>query len=516
MKADLKVDIYLRKSRADEELERTLGQGETLSRHRNALLRFAKENNFIIVNIHEELVSGEELFFRPAMLETLKDVETRLVNGVLVMDIQRLGRGDMEEQGLILKTFKKANAVIITPQKIYDLNNEFDEEYSEFETFMARKEYKMITRRLQGGRIRSIEEGNYIGTYAPFGYEIYNPDKRTRTLLPHPNNANVVQMIFKMYVENNMGCGTIADHLNNIGLKSVTGKKWERSAISFILKNEIYIGKVVWKKKAIKKSKVNGKKRDVYTRDRSDWIVCNGKHEPIVDESLFFEAQKIINNKYHVPYQLNGTTNPLAGLVICSVCKEKMQRRPYGSSPAHLICKNKCGNKSNRIDSVEKAVIKDMEDYINAEWDVDESAISDSNEIISILESNLQDLNAELKNVSEQRNKAFDLLEQGVYDISVFTERSNLLSERLDNITSSIAKCQDELHNIKSLSESKKVLNNKIRKILDIYDTLEDAADRNLMLKDIIDTIEYKKGQSFKVDEFDIYITYKVYNTYNM
>jgi DNA invertase Pin-like site-specific DNA recombinase len=92
------------------------------------------------------------------MLELLKEVEKKTYDAVLVMDIQRVGRGDMEEQGIILKTFKNSKTKIITPEKIYNLSNEFDEEYSEFEAFMSRKEYRMITRRMQGGRIRSVQK----------------------------------------------------------------------------------------------------------------------------------------------------------------------------------------------------------------------------------------------------------------------------------------------------------------------------------------------------------------------
>ena len=65
------------------------------------------------------------------------------------MEIDRLGRGDMEDQGLILKTFKNANTLIVTPRKIYDLNDEFDEEYTEFEAFMATGR---VVRILEDGR----------------------------------------------------------------------------------------------------------------------------------------------------------------------------------------------------------------------------------------------------------------------------------------------------------------------------------------------------------------------------
>lgn len=90
---------------------------------------------------------------RPEMLELLKEVKDNMCDAVLCIDVDRLGRGNMQEQGLILDTFKKSNTKIITPRKTYDLKDEWDEEYSEFEAFMARKELKLINRRLQRGRI---------------------------------------------------------------------------------------------------------------------------------------------------------------------------------------------------------------------------------------------------------------------------------------------------------------------------------------------------------------------------
>lgn len=138
-----KICIYLRKSRADEELEKTLGEGETLSKHRKALLKFAKEKKLNIVEIKEEIVSGDSLFHRPKMLELLKEVENKQYAGVLVMDIDRLGRGGMKDQGIILDAFKESDTKIITPVKTYDLNNELDEEMTEFKTFLVEENLKL-------------------------------------------------------------------------------------------------------------------------------------------------------------------------------------------------------------------------------------------------------------------------------------------------------------------------------------------------------------------------------------
>ena len=150
--------IYLRKSRADAEAE-ARGDGETLARHEKMLLAVAKRDRYHISKIYREIVSGETIAARPQMQQLLQDVEQGLYAGVLVMEVERLARGDTIDQGIMAQTFRYSDTKIITPMKVYDPNNEFDEEYFEFGLFMSRREYKTINRRLQRGRAASAKEG---------------------------------------------------------------------------------------------------------------------------------------------------------------------------------------------------------------------------------------------------------------------------------------------------------------------------------------------------------------------
>lgn len=140
--------IYLRKSRADQGTVE-----DTLRKHKETLLDYAaKHNIFVSLNdIYEEVISGESLYARPQMLRLLSDVEAGKFSSVLCMDIDRLGRGGMSDQGIILDTFKSSNTKIITPAKTYDLNDELDENNMEFAAFIARFEYKQIRKRMRAG-----------------------------------------------------------------------------------------------------------------------------------------------------------------------------------------------------------------------------------------------------------------------------------------------------------------------------------------------------------------------------
>ena len=97
--------IHLRKSRADLEAE-ARGEGESLARHRARLLAFAERAGLPIVAEYSEIISGDRLSDRPEMQRLLADVAAGMYDGVLTVEVSRLTRGDLMDQGRIMNTFK--------------------------------------------------------------------------------------------------------------------------------------------------------------------------------------------------------------------------------------------------------------------------------------------------------------------------------------------------------------------------------------------------------------------------
>ena len=498
-----KVCIYLRKSRADEEAEKR-GEGETLSKHRKLLLKTAKSMSLNIVKIREEIVSGESLDHRPEMQKLLDEVENKDYDAVLVMDVDRLGRGNMQEQGLILETFKKSKTKIITPRKTYDLSDEFDEEYSEFEAFMARKELKIINRRLQRGRIESVKGGNYNSPIPPFGYEIAYIGK-DRTLSPHPEESPIVKLMFDLYVNENLGFNKIANKLNELGYRSAKGKEWYGGIVGGIIKNPTYAGKIVWNKTT------NNKNNDI-----SDWIIVDGKHEAIISEEMFYKAHEILKSKGHVASS-KQQVNPLAGLIICEQCNATMVYRPYEKRAPHMICYKTCGNKSSRLDLVEESVLQGLKDWLTqykASWNMNKLTSIDvpKDDISELYRKALAGLQYELAETDKQRNNLHDLLERGVYDVDTYLERSNVIATKMEEIENAIKKTKIDLKNAEKTFKTKTDIIPKVEKVLELYKKTDDPERKNILLKSVLDYCLYKKEKHQKNDDFTLILHPKLPN----
>ncbi|PGL67980.1 recombinase family protein [Bacillus sp. AFS055030] len=488
-----RVALYLRKSRADLDAE-ARGEGETLSKHKEQLLKFAKENDLNIICIRQEIASGESLVYRPEMLKLLQEVEEFKYDGVLVMDMDRLGRGNMKEQGIILETFKSSKTKIITPRKTYDLHDEFDEEYSEFEAFMARKELKIITRRLQRGRVLSVQRGNYLGTFAPYGYEIYET-KEFRSLRINSDQGKVVKTIFEWYTKDLIGATEIANRLNQMNIPSFTGKKWSYHSILEMIKNPIYIGKVTWNKKSSKGMR----------KPKSDWIIVDGKHEAIIDPDQYNLAQDILKSRYHAPYN-SKLSNQLAGIIICSKCKSKLQQRYPKGKPKQIVCtNNRCNTRASYTHLIEERLLQGLEIWLK-EYKI--SFTNRTNEedldVTNLKKQALKQIENDLSEVVKQKNNLFNLLERGVYDETIYNERSEILTNRINELSNSKTLILDEL----AKYHNKELLIDQIiptfEKVLDLYYKTTDIELKNRLLKSVLFKVEYKKEPHQKLDDFTL------------
>lgn len=493
-----RVAVYLRKSRRDIELEQA-GAEDTLQRHRTVLLELAKRHGMTILQIYQEVVSGDTIEARPQMRRLLSDVEAGLYDAVLCFDIDRLGRGGMQDQGRILDTFKWSHTAIVTPDRVYNLDLDVDEEAMEYKTQGARFEYRMIKKRLARGREASVREGKFTGCVAPYGYERYKlRGQKGWSLRPVEPQAQIVRDIFRWYTasEDRLGISLIVRRLNERGIPGPTGKDWLPCTVRSILSHPVYAGMIRTKNRPEQKSMQDGVL--TVSRPRTGGTTYPGLHEALVDAEVFARAAELLrtNPSRPGPKQM-AMKNPLSGLVICDQCGRAMVRRPYGGDrPDGLICAyTSCPCVGSSLETVENSVLDSLRSWalsLDAASGAD-AAPDESEAELASLKQALACAEAELSRLAAQKARAYDLVEQGVYTIEVFSARMADIGRRETAAQAQKAALEADMAACRQRSAARRNLLPAVLHVLDAYPAAETPKEKNDLLRTVLSRITYHK-----------------------
>lgn len=493
--SEARYAMYLRKSRADLELE-AISKEETLARHKAMLFALAERHNILPsqIDIYHEVVSGESLDDRPEALRLLKDVYNKKYKAVLVVEIERLARGNTKDQGEVADAFTFSGTHIITPAKVYDPNNEFDQEYFEFGLFMSRREFKTIRRRLEAGKDQSVREGNYLPPIPPFGFNIVRTSKKDRYLVEKPEESKYVKMIFDWYTEDRKPTAWIARQLTLMGVKTPKkNKEWQRSSIREILLNLHYIGKVTWGvQKTIKvKDHETGKVKKKVVKT-GEMKVYEGKHDGFISVEQFNKAQAIYGS--NAPSKINTElTNPLSGILVCARCGAAIRHINYNTGGTasryhHAYGIHACKMKSMAAPVVVDSLISALKGYIeDFQIKLDSGNVNHEAErqmeVIAAMES-------ELAKQQRMKRKLFDSWESddGTYTKDEFLERKAMYNSTIERLEAQISELRKSTP--APINYEEKISN--LHAVIDCLNNPDmDATAKNIFLKQFIDRVEF-------------------------
>lgn len=497
------VALYLRKSRKDKDIEEQ--GGDTLARHEKILRDLAEKQGLVIGEVYKEVVSGDSIESRPEMQRLLVDVHNNKWAGVLVVELERLARGDTKDQGTVAEAFKYSETLIITPSKTYDPNDEFDEEYFEFGLFMSRREYKTIKRRLQAGVKLSVLEGNYLGSLTPYGYNIVDRGRRDRTLAPS-DKAHIVQLIFHWYAEEKVSVCEIARRLTAMGEPTAKGLHyWSNYSIIKILTNDVYKGKVRHgKKKRVKEFDPETGKLKTVSRKCDEFTIADGKHPALVSEELWQAAQDRRAKNPRIK-QNKELVNGLAGLLVCKHCGFTLRhksRKYKGSDTPYAYMRHRvdapCTCVASKYQDVLDAVANALDNYIadfqmKIEGGNENEAIRHA-QIIAEMENNLEKLKA-------KRKKLMEYFENDIYTEEEFLERKKDINEEMIMLSARIEVARTEQPTVIDYQA-------KVIKFTEVVEALRNpdtpAKQINDLLKEIICRIDYTRESQSEPFTLDI------------
>lgn len=497
------VLVYLRKSRADDP---TLSVEEILQKHETILDEWSERNIGEKIqedNKYREVVSGETISDRPQIKSLLKKIESPKYKAILVVEVQRLSRGDLEDAGRLIKILRYTNTIVITPPKTYDLQNEFDRDAFERELKRGNEYLEYQKKIMNRGRLLSVSQGNYIGSVPPYGYDktwISDGKKKCPTLVENKEQADVVRIIFDLYVNKDMGFTNICHHLDNMGIKPQKGQHWSPAFVKNLLENVHYIGQVKWNHR--KTVTVVENSEIMKTRPKShggEYLVYDGKHKGIISEELFAAAQEK-RGRNHRAKPDTKIRNPLASLLFCH-CGRAMSLRTYKkngteSSAPRLLCDNQVHCKTGSclyqeiVDYVSETLKQNIENFEILIKNDNGNADKLHSQLIKNLEKRMQMLQEKELSQWETQSEPDPTKRM---PSEIFKQLNEKLLKEKDEVRKALNKAYEYMP--KTIDYNKKIVRFKAA-LEALNNPTVNAEEKNRLLKACIDRIEYSRPQS--------------------
>lgn len=341
---DYRVGLYIRLSKEDE----NAGPSESVSNQLSLLNEFARQRHLEVYDTYIDDGWSGTNFERPGFQRLISDIEAKKINMVITKDLSRLGRDYIMTGHYMERYFPEKRVRYISLLDGIDTGvDSTANDITPFRAIMNDMYAKDISKKIKSVKHDKQQKGLFIGGKPVYGYKMSENEKNK--IVVDEKVAPMVRRIFGMALEG-LSCHKIAAQLNaekiptpatyaelNQGRIGPYAGLWSSERISEMLQNETYIGNMVQGKSV----KINYKSQKSVKQARTNWVVVENTHEPLVDRETFQKVRMLVESRKRT----RGRTYdfPLKGLIFCHECGYPMavvnRKNAKGEDCLYFVCR---------------------------------------------------------------------------------------------------------------------------------------------------------------------------------
>ena len=441
----------------------------------------------------DEGISGTKIKNRKEFLQMMADAEHGLFDMVVVKDISRFARNTVD----LLQNIRRLKALGIETQFLTANMTSMGNSEFVLTIFgaLAQEESANTSKRIKFGKKVNAEKGRVPNIV--FGYDKTIGDYFNLAI--NEKEAKVVRQIYRWYTEEGYGCAAISNKLNEQGSRTKRNCKWSQNAVSRILTNELYTGKIINGKQEVADF-LTGQRKE---KDETEWLVTERPELRVIDDEVFEQAQKILhsrNQAFNLNHERQSNKYLFSTLIKCKECGWSFRRtvRKYKNTYVRWVCS---GHNGKGADSCPNAVTLDEEELIEVLQEYFSNVLKNKKKVIQYVVKEFQrvykakdenveyekELKDKLTKLKAVRQKYMDM-----YTDDLITRQE--LNDRIGGTRQEIERLENELkmvtYQITKGDQLEELLNTTFRSIEDITDVHQMT---NTQLKKIIEKIEVDK-----------------------
>lgn len=475
--------------------------------------QYCQFNGYELVDIYADRgISGKSMN-RPELQRMLNDAKNGKLDCVMVYKTNRLAR-NTSDLLTIVEELHRQNVEFFSLSERMEVKNSTGKLMLQILASFSEFERNTILENIYTGQYQRALEGYYQGNL-PLGYNNI-PDNK-KELMINQHEANIVKYIFESYAKGH-GYRKIANALNHKGYVTKKGNPFSISAVTYILSNPFYIGKIQFAK-----YKDWNDKRRKGLNDKP--VIAEGKHTPIISQSLWDKVQARKKQVSEKPQAHGKGTNILTGLISCPQCSAPMAAsnttntlkdgtkkriRYYSCSNFRNKGSKVCSANSVRADVIEKyvmdqileivksdKVITQVVERVNQENQIDVAAI---NHDIAYKQQQFDEINTKLKNLIQTIEDNPDLT-------SALKPTIHQYETQLNDITNQMNQLKQQQNQEKPSYDTKQIAL-LLQRIFQNIESMDKSQLKALYLT-VIDRIDIRKDGNHKKQ---FYVTLKLNN----
>ena len=382
--------------------------------------KFIETNDYELVEVYiDEAKTGKKVAGRDAFDKMLFDASQNKFDKIIVFSFSRSFRNTREALNCNHDLYEKYGIVIQSVIEPIDMTNPHGK-FSGTNLFAMHELQSDITAaHVRSGMHVAAQQGYYLGSTVPFGYELYGTGefsrgKERKKYQPNKAEAAIVREMFELYADG-FSLNFIQTSLRTKGIKGRRGDIMGLQTVGRILKSEFYIG--------TRKYNVKG----------YDPLVLKNCVPAIIDDELWCKVQaRHAENKLAQPRKTKRLYS-LTGKIICAKCGGHMfgtykgDKRSNNWHYAYYHCANKkikgtCNALNVRKDQIDAYCLNEIKKHILNE----ESMREISAQISSAVGNSAEDMQAERDKLSKRKEKIEKILQRirrDVYEEEITEEQ---------------------------------------------------------------------------------------------
>lgn len=497
-----KCAIYARVSTKKDEQKSSLENQIQIGR------KIAKDNNFYVVDTYiDDGISGSGYKNRQSIQDLVKDAKDKKFDVVISKSVSRLSRHTPISMSIAAQ-LEKSGVRLILPEDDYDTDTTKSMFMFNLKAVLAEEESAKLSERVKQGIRAHSQKGFFSGSLPPYGYIKYKKDSK---LVVHDDEALIVKKIFDMYYYQCKGMNQIANHLTEQGIPtpkaSIMGHStvppWQQSTISLILKNQVYIGNIVFGKSSSTRHLAESEKYRLRKNiPPADHQIIENAHEAIISEDLFFKVQAMMEERSQ--NKSNGSHHLFTHLIKCKDCGSGLTFRKYKKGGAY-ICSGYV-KRTAKFCSSHKILEKDLLSIIRKELkklsktEVDmDKIVSKANKAVNGAQlSKKSNISNELSKLYKRADRLLDLYTNDGIQREQFKVKNEEIQKSIQKLNEQklVAEAIDE--NQKNLSISTQVLKSLADSFLSL--THKDQDKLQSLLAQIIKSIVVSEDKNIEIN----------------